>query len=529
MLLGVAFTLFSVPAVCALLSVYVTNPDYAHGLLVPVVSAVAAWRLKDRIRTSTPGIGWPGVLLLLIGCILAVLAHWYAVALQPGYLGHVFLRSVALWINLVALVGLILGGRRVRILAFPLAYLGFAVVLPESFVKPLAMTLQDGVSSLSAGLLRLTGIEVYREGHLLNLPCGVLGVAEACSGIRSLTVLPAFAVACAYFRRLSWRSGGLLLLLTPFLAVGSNVLRVTVSGLLASAGHGEFLQGAWHDALGFAGVALSGSILLTVSAWRVNRCSSVRAEASAPSECLLRPVGFEHWLVGMLLLGAAGAMIFTEHHYHRNQEALTLLPVARRTLAEFPRTVGSFHSRGDISLSPDEAKQLAPTDYCIRQYNGDRNEEIILSVFYWAPLKVTPGLRIPPRVIHPPDACYQGAGWSRNPAFSEVESCAWLPGEMVRSMLLSKAYQERWVMYWTRATANEEWRPFSPRDLRRRATLLFRSWRSPLDMDIDHTYGVSIAVETRAPPSEARQTAFQFSRLIVPLLHEFGVGSDREK
>ena len=528
-LLGVAFALFSMPGVWALLSVYINNPDYAHGFLVPVVSAVMAWRLRGRVQASPLGVGWPGLLFLSAGCLLAVLAHWYDVALQPGYLGHVFLRGVALWISFVALCCVMLGWRCVRVLAFPLACLCFAWVLPESFVKPLALALQNMVSSLSAGLLRLGGVEVYREGNLLNLPCGVLGVAEACSGIRSLTVLPAFAVACIFFYRLSWRSGGLLLLLTPLLAVGSNVLRVTVSGLLATAGHSEVLHGAWHDALGFAGVALSGAILLAVSAWWSGRhpCE-VDEVPPAHSRQVLRPVGAGHWVAGMLLLGAAGGMLFIEHHYRWSRADAGPLPVVRRMLTDFPRVVGPFHARGDLSLLPDEAKKLAPTDYCIRKYGGPGDKEIILSIFYWAPRKVSPGIRPPPRFFHPPEVCYQGAGWSRNSAFNVVDSYAWLPSETVESVLFAKDYQERLLMYWATVFPDEESRPFTPRDLKRRAALLLRSWRSPLEVVLDNTYGVSIAVETQGRPLEARQTALQFSKLIAPLLCEFGVGARRD-
>jgi len=524
-LLGVAFTLFSMPGIWALLSVYINNPDYAHGFLMPVVSAAMAWQLKERVRASRPGAGWPGLLFLLTGGTLALLAHWYDVALHPGYLGHVFLRGVALLISFVGFCCVMFGWCRVRIMAFPLAYLVFAWVLPESFIKPVALALQNMVSSLSASLLRLGGIEVYREGNLLNLPCGVLGVAEACSGIRSLTVLPAFAVACSFFHRLSWRVGGLLLLLTPLLAVGSNVLRVTVSGMLAAAGHSEALHGAWHDALGFAGIALSGAILLAVSAWLAGRKPRVCVEVPAYPQQVLRSVGAGHWVAGILLLGAAGAMLFIEHHYRRSRAGAGPLPVVRRMLADFPRVVGPFHARGDLSLLPDEEKMLAPTDYCVRRYGGPGDEEIILSMFYWVPRKVAPGIQAPPRFFHPPEVCYQGAGWSRNPAFSAAKSYAWLPGETVESVLFAKGYQERLLMYWATVPSDEEWRPFAPRDLKRRAQLLLHSWRLPLEAVLDDKYGVSIAVETQGRPLEARQTALQFSKLIAPLLHEFGVGA----
>ena len=72
-------------------------------------------------------------------------------------------------------------GRRVGMaLAFPLAFLFFAVPTGEALVP----RLMNWTADFTIGALRLSGIPVYREGNFFSLPTGRWAVVEACSGLR---------------------------------------------------------------------------------------------------------------------------------------------------------------------------------------------------------------------------------------------------------------------------------------------------------------------------------------------------------
>jgi exosortase len=116
-------------------------------------------------------------------------------------------------------------GRVVALLVFPaLAWLISAPMLLvfETRVKPLLL---EWVVGIVSGLFNLLGFEVFREGSVLVLPHGSVGVADACSGIRSLTAcLFAGSFLAAVFLDRFWKKI-LLLSMSAVLAFCMNVVR----------------------------------------------------------------------------------------------------------------------------------------------------------------------------------------------------------------------------------------------------------------------------------------------------------------
>jgi exosortase/archaeosortase family protein len=116
-------------------------------------------------------------------------------------------------------------GRLVALLVFPaLAWLISAPLLLvfEGYVK---LKLLDWVVSIVSGLGNLLGFEIVREGAVMKLPTGSVGVADACSGIRSLTAcLFAGSFLAAVFLDRFWKKV-LLLSMSAVLAFCMNVVR----------------------------------------------------------------------------------------------------------------------------------------------------------------------------------------------------------------------------------------------------------------------------------------------------------------
>jgi len=116
-------------------------------------------------------------------------------------------------------------GRVVALLVFPaLAWMISApmLLLFESRVK---LVLLDWVVRIVFSLFNLLGYEIVREGSTLILPHGSVGVAEACSGIRSLTAcLFAGSFLAAVFLNRFWKKIALLTM-SAILAFGMNIVR----------------------------------------------------------------------------------------------------------------------------------------------------------------------------------------------------------------------------------------------------------------------------------------------------------------
>lgn len=230
-----------------------TDPNYSHGFLVPLVSAYLLWtRLRDSKPTAVEGGRRLGPGLLLLG-----LGTGFFTVLVPS----LFVECVSLLLVLAGLV-VFLGGRSLWRIAWPgLVFLIFMVPWPSAVYSRIAFPLQLFVSRISAVALEIVGVPVFRDGNLLHLPGETMHVAEACSGLRQLT---AFLAICAYaavlLERPMWFRGVLLASAVP-IAVWTNAVRVTGTGLLVFAGLGQWTEGALHAAEGL-GMVVLGMVVL---------------------------------------------------------------------------------------------------------------------------------------------------------------------------------------------------------------------------------------------------------------------------
>src|SRR5262249_60440252 len=108
------------------------------------------------------------------------------------------------------------------------------VPLPQSLVNVIAFPLQLIAADLAVNTLHFFGLPVLREGNILHLPATRLFVAEACSGLRSLTALGTLGVVFAYFFRTSRLERIVLVASTIPIAVLVNASRVALTGGLTS-------------------------------------------------------------------------------------------------------------------------------------------------------------------------------------------------------------------------------------------------------------------------------------------------------
>ena len=168
----------------SMVAIWARSETFTHGFLVPPITLWLIWRIRKDVAVLAPR---PNVwaLLLLTGTGFVWLL---------GELATVgVLSQFALTTMLVLTVPAILGLPVARRIAFPLAFLYFAVPFGE-FALP---QLMEWTANFTVLGLRLSGIPVYREGLHFIIPSGSWSVVEACSGVRyiiaSLTVGTLFA------------------------------------------------------------------------------------------------------------------------------------------------------------------------------------------------------------------------------------------------------------------------------------------------------------------------------------------------
>jgi exosortase len=194
----------------------------AHGLMIPFVVAYLAYNeLKPLARRPAQSSAW-GFAFLVPALILQ--------SIDAG-MHTQLLSAVAIWIAVPGLSLLLLGAERTRAIAFPLAFLAFALPIPLGLTEQIHLQLRHVVTAGTAAIVPWFGIPVFVEGTTLHMASGSLQVADACSGFSTLYAAAAVACLTAWSAQTTTRRVLVLVAAAP-LAIAANLLRVTLLVLL---------------------------------------------------------------------------------------------------------------------------------------------------------------------------------------------------------------------------------------------------------------------------------------------------------
>jgi exosortase len=200
------------------------DPEFSYGILIPLIVTYLVWKRRSQLK-ETGATGWPiGFWIVIAGCGIQILG---------SQSGSFLLSGVALTCTIIGAIGFLWGLASLRVVAGPLTLLILMVPLPSYMVGGLSWYLQAVASTASAATLRFLGVPIFQDGNLLRLSNYVLEVKQACSGSRSIFAL--LAMACVLGISTERKSGIRVLLVgaAPILAVGANVIRIVVTGLIA--------------------------------------------------------------------------------------------------------------------------------------------------------------------------------------------------------------------------------------------------------------------------------------------------------
>jgi exosortase len=166
------------------------------------------------------------------------------------------------WTHAVAVVTLTLlfiwyggGGSWLRHFAFPVAFIFVAVPWPTAVEVPVIQGLMRMVAHVAAETAMLLGIPAQVEGNLIRVSNGLVGVNEACSGIRSLQTSLMIGLLFGELKRLSVSHRLALVGGAVAIAILANFLRaVFLVQVAATKSISEI--GHWHDIAGYTIIAL---------------------------------------------------------------------------------------------------------------------------------------------------------------------------------------------------------------------------------------------------------------------------------
>jgi exosortase C (VPDSG-CTERM-specific) len=206
---------------------------FSHAFLALLVSSYLIWVRRDRFTAAVEGVRWPGIAVGLAGFgVLAI--SWLGIGFKAGgTIERLPFQILSFCLFLWSGGFLLLGAKMMRAGAFPALFLLFAVPLPTVLVDIVETALQHASAETAFRFIKLTGIPVFREGLMFQMPGIAIEVAKECSGIRSTLVLFITALLAGHFLlRSAWARIFLAAIVIP-LGIVRNAFRVLFISVLA--------------------------------------------------------------------------------------------------------------------------------------------------------------------------------------------------------------------------------------------------------------------------------------------------------
>src|SRR5580692_2944374 len=167
---------------------WMTDPQYGYGLLVPLLCTgllIRRWHTVSKTGCPQPGLesripailsfAFLAFLYLPIRLVEAATPEWRIIQWVLGIV------TIGLTLSVIRTIG---GHGWLRQLAFPVVFFLVAIPWPTIIEAPVIQTLTRVSAVVVMELLYLCGVPALLHGNLIEVGTGVVGIDEACSGIR---------------------------------------------------------------------------------------------------------------------------------------------------------------------------------------------------------------------------------------------------------------------------------------------------------------------------------------------------------
>ena len=294
------------------------NPQYTYGWGVPLLALYLAFeRSQDRpMQTAwSPSVLYSIVIVSLIALILPLRVVREA---NPDW-------SPLKWFIVLLVISLTLmelirqgGWKFMRHFAFPAVFILTAIPWPSLIEQTVIQGLMKAIAAIAAEMLNWFGIPATPSGNLIRLPNGLLGVDQACSGVRSLQTAFMVSLFLGELQRLNLTGRAALLGSGIIAALGLNLARAFALSVIAARNGMEAVNG-WHDPAGYLSMGLSIAIVL-LAANRLKRNFSSQRNPRPTDRFQYRPPAT--WKLAGGLIWILATLILTEVWYRSGERQL---------------------------------------------------------------------------------------------------------------------------------------------------------------------------------------------------------------
>ena len=371
-----------------------TNPQYAFGWTVPLLSLLLLWEgwiTRPVAAQPAPGLPLYGFAGL---CALGLLPTRIVMEATPDWrLAHWALafEVIGLSLSVVYLAG---GRSWLKHFAFPILFTLVAVPWPVKIEHPFIQMLTEWVASLTVHGLNFCDVPAIKTGNLIEISNGVVGIEEACSGVRSFQATFMASLFLGQLWAFGRRTRLVLLGTGVLLAFACNVVRAWLLAFVAEK-QGLHAIDQWHDPAGFTilGITFVGVLALAVYLRPKSRRSLAPGDRMASGR-------LPGWLAAGLGASAVLAFAGTEIWYRTGDLApatwfLIERPAGRAGYAELP-------------IPEAVSKKIGYDEGWNARWTEDDGSNWNVFFFRWMPGQATS--RITAR-WHNPEYCFPSAGY----------------------------------------------------------------------------------------------------------------------
>ncbi len=364
------------------------NPQYHFGWFVPALALYAAWH-RWRSRPA-PGAPVPGSILAAVCAVLAMAPVWLFAQPNPDWpLLNWVITGLAATLTL-AVAAACGGWRWLRHFFVPAVLIFVAIPLPDVIESPFTQAMMRTVASVAVALLDLVGVGALQHGNLIEVASGVVGVDEACSGVRSLQGSLMASVVLGELFRFDLTRRAVLVVASLFVAFVTNVIR---AGFLAwtAARSGVSAIDHWHDPAGMTILAICVGLILVIALLLDRRNVVLAIPASVP-----RAHPLPRWFTPAVAVWLGLFLIAVEAWYYDSSPAPVSpwrveLPPASEHIELPIAAIAAFHSDDSISAA----------------WRGDGGTRWLLYFFEW---NFGPAFSRVAAGMHNPAVCLPASG-----------------------------------------------------------------------------------------------------------------------
>ncbi len=390
----IAFIIAFFPALQKMVTRW-NNGDNSYCYLIIPLFLFLLWEDQRSFNFKYPSYSYWGVLLAVVSIFLSLL----------GILGSIeTVLFAGLWGCLVAII-ISIYGLRTRHLLFPIIILFFIIPLPPYINRMLTFKLKLLASSMSADMLRATGVSVLLEGNILDLGMKKLQVVDACSGLRYLMSMVLMALLMGYYFTKQWWPKMILIALVPPMLILINASRIFLTGIFTVNNYTLLTGESAHDAQGILFFMVAGLFFWGIT--RLMQKIPFNQDNSATSEDKYNlatsspaPPSFSK---GIIITSLICIIFLTGGYYSQHLSKQTTSP-PRKSFSTFPARIGNWVGERHY-LSKEILDALWADDYISASFRkaGLPNTVYLLIPFYQ--------YQTTRHTAHTPQSCLLGGGY----------------------------------------------------------------------------------------------------------------------